>query len=243
MIKKTKEYDMFKFREDNRAEIDQLHVLRLKESIEIRNMLELRPIIVNQDFEIIDGQHRLLAAKMLDVEIYYEVQKSLDAQDVILLNTAKAWKLQDYLNFYCVNGFEEYIKLKNYLNKNNITLTLAINICIGRSKKAYLMFKNGEFKFINAENEDTINVCWQTIENIKKMNGYGGAHYLKTTKFWKALVKLVTHENFNASRWFNNLPKMIERFMPKVSEKDYLKLMMDVHNWHNSSRVNLVEEF
>ncbi len=86
MIKKTKNYEMFTFREDNREKIDQSHVQRLVFSIEKRNLLELRPIIVNEKFEVIDGQHRLMAAKFLDVEIFYQQEKKLDAKDIITMN-------------------------------------------------------------------------------------------------------------------------------------------------------------
>ena len=102
-INKTKNYEMFKFREDNRLKIDQSHVNKLINSIQSRNLLDMRPIIVNSDYEILDGQHRLLAAKNLGVEIYYEIEEKLEHKDIILMNVAKSWAVCDYMNYFVKN--------------------------------------------------------------------------------------------------------------------------------------------
>jgi hypothetical protein len=47
LIQNTKNYSMFKFRADNREKISDGHVEKLVESIKTRNLLEMRPIIVN----------------------------------------------------------------------------------------------------------------------------------------------------------------------------------------------------
>lgn len=42
-VKKTKDYDIFTLRSDNRERIDQAHVRRLIQSIKAKNLLELVP--------------------------------------------------------------------------------------------------------------------------------------------------------------------------------------------------------
>jgi len=90
MIRKTTNYEIFTFREDNREKIDKKHLARLVESIKSRNLLELRPIMVNEKLEIVDGQHRLLAAKQLGYEIYYQKEENLDCADIVRMNLSKA---------------------------------------------------------------------------------------------------------------------------------------------------------
>ena len=85
MIQKTKDYEMFKFRDDNRP-LSQPHLKALIDSIKSKNLLEMRPIQVNAQFEVIDGQHRIAAAKALGVDIYYQVEESLNPEDIIRLN-------------------------------------------------------------------------------------------------------------------------------------------------------------
>jgi len=126
MIQKTKKYDIFKFREDNRQKIDENHVKRLIESIKNRNLLEFRPIMLNSDYEVIDGQHRLLAAKELNIEIFYEIHKDLKSGDIIELNVAKTWQMEDYLNYYVKNGHKEYQNFDAFLKKNNLSINIGL---------------------------------------------------------------------------------------------------------------------
>jgi hypothetical protein len=67
-IHKTTDYDQFKFLESQRNVTRTSAVL---ESIKQKNMLDLKPIICNKEKYVLDGQHRLLAAKQLRVPIYY----------------------------------------------------------------------------------------------------------------------------------------------------------------------------
>src|SRR5258708_2908989 len=64
------EYDSFKILNSNRK-LNKLHLKRLEEIISVNNRLHLHPILVNADYEVIDGQHRLSVARKLGVPIYY----------------------------------------------------------------------------------------------------------------------------------------------------------------------------
>ncbi len=68
------------------------------------------------------------------------------------------------------------------------------------------------------------------------------ANTLSSSRFWKALLKLINHADFDASRWMQNLKKMVERFCPKARTEDYLRLFMDVYNYHNKTKISLIED-
>lgn len=72
-IRSTTNYDKFKIHPYGRK-ISKKHVNRLVDSISRENHLDSSPILVNLNFEIICGQHRLMAAKKLGVPIYYVVR-------------------------------------------------------------------------------------------------------------------------------------------------------------------------
>lgn len=240
MIEKTKDYDQFIFREDNRYKIDQAHVAKLRESIKSCNMLDLKPIVVNERMEIIDGQHRFLAARSLGVDIYYKIQQNIDTREVILLNLTKSWGAMDYLNYYMKNGYQEYIKLYNFMKDNGITLRVALNICIRTSSFNYQKFKDGEFKFQDDVSGECIELCWDTIEYIKKMNGFSS--YTESSRFWKALIKLFSHHRFNEQKWRDNLKRMVERMTAKANYGDYCKMIMDIYNWKNTDKLDIMED-
>jgi hypothetical protein len=240
MIKKTTDYTLFTLRPDNRNGINQSHVKRLAESIKQRNLLEYRPISVNASHEIIDGQHRFLAAKQLGVEIYYEINQDLVAEDIIILNNSKSWGIGDYMNYYCKNGYDHYIKLKNFSVSNGLSLKVALTLLVGQSKKKAKDFREGEFKFIGGEYEKHMDDCWQTIDLIKRLNGY--SYYTSTCRFWQSLIKLITSAGFDKEKWFRNLEKMSEQFGPRATADDYLKLLQRVYNWRNENKIQLLED-
>lgn len=240
MIQKTTNYDLFKFRDDNRVKIDQAHIRKLMDSITARNLLELRPIMVNEKLEIIDGQHRLHAAKNLSVEIYYQIQQNLEASDIILMNVTKTWSMADYLNFHCHNQKDEYIKLKNFMDKHNIGVRVAYNMSCGNSKVSEESFKHGDFKFSMNEMEKVVEICWETIGYIKKINGRSA--YTQSVKFWGALLKVIKHPEFRHEKWKSNLEKLIYKCGPKNGERDYIIMLQGIYNWKNHTRLDLAQE-
>lgn len=240
MLKKTRDYDSFIFREDNRDRIRPQHVKRLIESIRSRNLLEFRPVVVNGSMEVIDGQHRILAAKALGVEIYYQMEKSLDAADIIKLNISESWNMADYLNFYILHGYVEYIKLRNFMDKNKISLKVGMSIALGQVKQGRIAFKAGEFKFNEETLGQEIDACWETIGYINKMNGFSA--YTESSKFWNALLKLIKHPCFDVTKWRTNMKLMVDNFSAKTSEKVYVKMLTKIYNWKNQSPIYFTEE-
>lgn len=114
---KTTDYDRFVPIMSNR-ELDKRHVMNLQRSIKQRNLLMVRPIIVNENMEVIDGQHRLAAAQMIDEPVYYLQVKGLTQQDLAVLNThQKNWSVMDFVNFYTLQGVPEYKNLSRLCNK------------------------------------------------------------------------------------------------------------------------------
>ena len=84
--------------------------------------------------EVLDGQHRLLAAKKLGCDIYYQIEERLTSADIILMNVSKAWNITDYINFYCKQGNSNYIKFNEFVKKSKIQPRTAMNLIIGESK-------------------------------------------------------------------------------------------------------------
>ncbi len=237
---KTDKLNQFIFREDNREKINHSHVRALIESIKACNLLEMRPILVNEKLEIIDGQHRVLAAMALKIPIYYQVEKNLNPKQILLLNTAKSWTAVDYLNFYVKNDYPEYKKLNGFIQMNQISLRVALCVTMGSTDEAFKKFKNGEFTFEQNFSASQFHLGKETQDIIRKMNGH--SKHTESAKFWKALLTLIKHDKFDSDKWRANLKKMAERFVPKVSSADYLKLFVSVYNWHNTQKIHITEE-
>jgi hypothetical protein len=75
-IQKTEDYNLFKRIVGNRT-INKAQVRRLYDSYSIKPwLIQYCPIIINDNNEVIDGQHRLEAIKRLKIPVYYlQVEK------------------------------------------------------------------------------------------------------------------------------------------------------------------------
>jgi hypothetical protein len=171
----TYDLSVFKTLEGNRN-INILHVERLVKSIQENGFLKM-PIIVNKNYEVIDGQHRLEAAKKIKSMIFYIIEKTYDLNTAIILNAnASNWSLIDYVKSYCDLGVKDYLLLYNLYKQNK---DFSLNICaelttIPNNGQMYLrksdiinsdFIRKGLFKFNINNNAEYI------FEALRKING------------------------------------------------------------------------
>lgn len=236
----TMEYDKFKMRSDNRAEIKQHHVDKLIHSISTKNLLEFKPIYVNKDFEILDGQNRFLAAKHLKVPIWYVIDDKAEAADIILLNVSKSWTLPDYLNFYVKNKNPEYVKFANHLQENQLSFPIGYRLYVGASWQAREVFTKGKMVFQIAENKEFFDLCNESIFYINKINGFRA--YTKSSKLWAAMIQLFKHADFDPHTWKINLEKQVSKIGPRISQRDFLELFLEIYNWKVREKIEITRE-
>ncbi len=240
-LKTTKDYGLFKIRDDNRADIKRKDIERIKASMRIKNMLPTKPIDVNGNMEIIDGNHRYMAARELGLEITYRLDKTLKATDILLLNISRSWGREDYMNFYVKHGYEQYILLKEFMDREGVSLNVALNLNDGRGGRLVQLFKDGKFVFKLAERSTMIKNCWDTINYIKKMNGSMNTTFASSVRFWKALIKFVTHADFDEKKWQVNLERMVGRITAKVSHEEYYAMLIEIYNYRNNNKISVVD--
>ena len=236
----TVEYDMFKRRKDNRKEISRPHVNYLKTLIQRRNLLHLHPIMVNFDMEVVNGNHRLMAARELSVPIYYDVVKDVNPQDVIMMNTMKPWGIADYHNFYVENGFPEYKKLDDWMVKRGLGLKSAVIMTSEGGSGNTENFRRGEYIFSADFSEQKYEWVLETCEIIKASVSYNA--FITSGKFVKALNTLFSDHVFNFDQWKKNLGRFIGRICAKATLQDYIRLFQEIYNWRMTHRVNLLND-
>lgn len=111
----TMNYAQFKSMKGNRG-INKLHVKRLV--LSFKSAYLFSPICVNEKMEVVDGQHRLEAAKEIGLPVRYFIMQGYGLHEVHLLNANSVnWKKIDYLNGYCNLGFHEYIKMRDFMQQ------------------------------------------------------------------------------------------------------------------------------
>lgn len=159
-VNKTKDYSIFIYLPENRS-IANGHVKNLMDSIEKQNLLHVNPIIVDANMFVIDGQHRLEAAKGLEIDVYYTIlEEDCDHESLYLLQQSKPWSLKEFVEFYIkIDPDSSYVQFKIDCEKYNLaydTLCYLYSMFSFKKKRAGLFLirsriKNGTFSFSSVD--------------------------------------------------------------------------------------------
>lgn len=239
MIKSTMKYDMFKKHENNR-EINKVNLNRIVKSIQARNLLKLRPILIDKDYRIIDGNHRLEAAKHLNVEVYYQLSEETDKEDIILLNAnQRTWRSDDYLNFYINSGIEDYLKFFMLKQELDISTHLLVSMMMGlcRSGDHYLDFKIGKFKFPNDQEVEKIRANFKQISELKKFTSQkslGPKTFLNTSRFDISMHEFLSNQAVDLETFIKKYKMRIDLLRPCATRQQYHEIFKAMYNWKNS---------
>ncbi len=231
-IYSTKDYKAFKFIQGNR-EIIKGHFLRLTAAISKKNLLNRFPILVNKDFEIIDGQHRFLVAKNNDLELFYTVEDDASLDETLVINTnQRQWSLEDFINSYIKRGYKEYIKLEKFRKETGFSIQMIMTILTKEARHGRGLqgmrhaIRDGSFKTDN----------WGYAEEfVKKLEDLRPYYVLKNLErqreFLFALNKTISLVNWD--KFLEKLEQVQPRLEMQVSYKNYLRQFEDIYNWRD----------
>jgi hypothetical protein len=238
-IYKTKNYDKFTLLFGNRN----IDPANLKRMIRSMNKVDLPvPIIVKRDkngnLVIIDGQHRLAAAKELGKPIFYIIiDNDIGLSEVRTVNQAqKGWELYQYLTSFIA----EEIMAKNtkgpyhifqwFKNKYDLPYTVCFDLLAKKpmyTRSTTRAFKDGKFTVKN------LTQAIREADFITSLKNYTDLY--KVRKFVMALVIAMRDARFDVDRFINQLKKPSCKQM--MGERPTTDLYMDLINEINNYRI------
>lgn len=234
-VQKTKDYRQFQAVLGNRL-INANHVVRLKHSFERKNLFQYNPIIVNEKMEIIDGQHRIIAAEQLGIDVYYVVAKGLGFNDIVLMNTSvKSWGLQDYLDSYRELEKDDYVTTAMFMDKWGLSVSNALAILSMGShvtRAGYKEFKEGNFKIKDLKKSD------EFAKNLRETAAYTTNNTWKDRDFIRALSK-VYEKGIKHEKLISQLQLQPGPLHRRANVTDYLRQFEDVVNYNQPTRIRL----
>lgn len=177
---KTKEYNKFKSLKGNR-ELKNANLKKIKESIEKHGVIPGRPILVNKNMEIIDGQHRFSVMKDLELEIEYEILDGDAITKAIVLNANQSqWNIGDYVHSYANQGIDCYRKLARFEEKYKLGISNSIDIFARTSGAASKTIRDGLAFQINPKAEEIAEFILSCSD----------VPFYKTNKFCRSIMVL-----------------------------------------------------
>lgn len=222
-IYSTTEYGVFNKLRGNRA-VNELHVRRLVEAIKEKD-LQI-PIIVDHDMNVLDGQHRLDAYKIVGNPITYIIKDKFELQDVRNVNSVnRKWTLTEYLMSYCKLGKKDY-QLLEWFHR---TYEFGIAECVAMlNGKGYVNvnilkeFRKGEFVIDDLEQGKT----W--AKNINACGEY--FQYYKKATFIKAMLSAMKDKTFSFKIFFKRLSNNSSKLKNQGSRNDFIVNIERLYN-------------
>jgi ParB-like nuclease domain len=222
-MKTTKNYDQFKFYECNRN-LSRGLILSLKKSITELGYVKSKPIIVNDDFIIIDGQHRFAACKELGIPIVYEIENIPLDKSIILLNKhQEIWRLNEYINFYAQKGLPSYVEITKLINSYPKAGVSCILIACFGDKWNTRNLKSGILP-------ELCNNRFKIMEFLESLKGFINFRYEKyfARAVFAAYNKLTISE-------INELNKKVVAIKQQATTEQYLIAFENIMNYRKRS--------
>ena len=245
-VYKTKDHSIFKLMDDNRI-VDDIHVRRLVNSFKQHYLIA--PITVNENFEVIDGQHRLQACKETELPIYYIIIHGYSIKEVQVLNThQKNWTKADFLKMFVSQGREAYVTFQKFLDdfpeidfsgmERIITLRqsqqLESRSITGKRQASAKDFQEGRLKIPNIEKS-----YWIASRIMDFKPFYKG---FRRGVFVSTLMGLFNSKLYNHKEMLYKLKVVPENMrLTDVNNIEHFKLQLEnIYNWKraNSHKVS-----
>lgn len=237
-VYKTSNLSIFKQIDGNRIPNLQ-HVNRLAESICVYGM-KCNPILVNDKMQVIDGQHRLMAAKKAESFVYYIIVDGYSLSEVHTLNAnQKNWGAKDFMEGYASIGIESYINLYNFLEKN-IDYTLPVCIMLCNNSSNYHLIKGKDIK--NNFNDGNwvgqdFELAQEWANKIRMIKPY--FMYYNTRSFVGAIMGLFKNKNFDFNEFMHKIRLQPAALVLCAKSEQYRTLIEDIYNYKSRNKVSL----
>lgn len=122
---KTYNYELFEFYHFNR----EVRQSKVRELAKVIKDYSICPIQVKKGSSgklfIIDGQHRLHAAKRTGNPIFYRIIDA-DPSCIADMQVSSKWNIIDWVNYYCSHRMEDYVTLRKLFDEHNVSMTALI---------------------------------------------------------------------------------------------------------------------
>jgi len=224
-IYSSTDYNKFSLVHSNRP-VNYDRVNRMVKAIrEGSNYLSNYPILINSDFEIIDGQHRHAAARLAQVKLYYKFAFDMDMGDAAkAVSNTKSWMMSDWLHHYAELGFPEYVKLRDFWKQYE---WLPVSMLIGLSssrKYTAAIFNGGHYQ------TNTLDHAKRVIDLISFFKPFAPT-YWKTAAFMQTLSSLAANPLYMHKRMQDKMKTQSSRLTRQATVESYLILLSEIYNY------------
>lgn len=229
----TTDYGRFGRLHANR-ELSRSHVRALARELEENgNFTETNPVVVNQNMEVVDGQHRLRACQELGLPVFYKVVPDLSINEARRMNlTSKLWQTRDFLRSYVDENRRPYVEFDLLFSENSdiAAITTVIYYAVGAYRTASgseAAFRRGELEGFNL---DEARVRMNRLREAVEANPW-----FKSKTLSMALLELMRSSEYDHARMIRKLNQNTQDIRPFQSVVENMRMLEDIYNLGSSS--------
>ena len=258
-VRSTTDYGQFKYVSGNRI-LNEANINAI--ATQIRQHGQQQPIIINERYEIIDGQHRLEACKKLKIAVEYIKRKGATIEDVISTNiVGKKWSLEDYIHRFATEGNQNYIDLLEFVQvakSKGFSTSTAIFIAKGNNgcesyymwddqivrphgskilpgaKRLYRVGSAEVLGFFKMPNKDEAN------KRLNQIMAFSDFSFYNKVSFVKAINQCVRIKEMDFNRLLQSARKNPRRFTNEATTENFIQMFEEIYNWRRQNKLPIV---
>ena len=236
-IFETTDYSQFNILNGNRA-IHKARVNKIISSIKKVGWIT-NPIIINENFEIIDGQGRFTALKTLNMPVEYIIHPGAGIEECRQMNiNMNNWTVEDWVDSYAKENYQAYIYVLN-LHKMypDISLQMILSIVCTNGKRTDLKsddkedVKNGVLDMSSIDQvrvAEILDFCSRIIKYVKLI---GGRKFL----LLNAAIYAYDHSSCNRERLIYAFENNYKQADSCTKTEDCIAQIENIYNFHLKS--------
>ena len=229
-VYETNNYSLFNKLENNRDVLD----ARLRKLIASFSKKQImNPIIVNERMEIIDGQGRFEALKLLKMPVQYIIAPGTDINDCHILNMYNTnWSMLDYAKSYATNN-QNYANLLLACEKTGYTIPAVLRLANHSTARGYRgtdgsnAVKDGRVIFTESDVVESIKVK-KIIDDIYSALA---ASFRTNDAFKHAIKVMADNPEYDHQRMIENCKKCRSSFVQTAGLENQLKEFDRIYNY------------
>lgn len=219
-VQSTKNYDLFKKLPGNR-ELSQGNLKRIKESMK-KQFMPI-PILVNDLNQVVDGQHRLQAAKDLGLHVYYMKIPNMGLDEVHTLNSiSKSFSFSDYLTGYASAGLVDYQHALEFVRKFPKLPTRACKFLWmgvvtagGEKDNATALFRGGQMKIKDLKKAvDIASLIYEINDMFPELK-------IMRTGPIIPIIEMIENKNFDLARFTTKMNQCAGKLLRSGSNSSF----------------------
>lgn len=227
----TTNLTLFTLLEENR-EVNPAHVAALVRSFKENYLPTI--VYVNEYLQVIDGQHRVEAARKTAKPVIFCIQPGWGIKEVQILNVnSKNWTGEDFMVSFARTGNENYIQFRELFEKSHFPITILLSIVRNkpgdRGHDSKQIFIAGKLLF-------TEEMKLNALNRVAKIHEIGMYHPNGKSKrsFVDAVLSFISLPGYDHQLFLRQLRSYPDELLlqaKQLTEKAYFEIFEKVYNF------------